>query len=167
MNSLGRLILRFLVVPLGAVVAISVAETVVIVSHWDRFLAALAANQNASDDAILTFLFVAPAFFVALSLSAFLMLLPAAIGVVIAEALAIRSWIYHAANGGISAWVGWSLISRDYGFYDQPGLIIAAGLAAGFAYWLIAGWSAGFWRPVFALPRGASVAVTPTSPRTP
>jgi hypothetical protein len=166
MNSLGRLILRFLVVPLGAVVAICVAEMVVIISHWERFLAALASNQNASDDAMLTFLFVAPAFFLALSLSAFLMLLPAAIGVVIAEALAIRSWVYHAANGGISAWVGWSLISRDYGFYDQPALIIAAGLAAGFAYWLIAGWSAGFWRPVFALPR-SSLTVTPTSPRTP
>jgi hypothetical protein len=27
--------------------------------------------------------------------------------------------------------------------------IIAAGLAAGFAYWAIAGWNAGFWKPVF------------------
>lgn len=166
MNSVGRLILRVLIVPLGAVVAICVAEAVVIASHWSKFLAALAANPNAGDDAMLTFVFVAPAFFLALSLAAFLMLLPAAIGVVIAEALAIRSWIYHAANGGISAWVGWSLIDKDYGFYDQPALIIAAGLAAGFAYWLIAGWSAGFWKPVFT-PPASSVAVTPTSTRTP
>jgi len=25
----------------------------------------------------------------------------------------------------------------------------AAGLAGGFAYWAVAGWSAGFWKPVF------------------
>ena len=28
----------------------------------------------------------------------------------------------------------------------------AAGVVAGFAYWLVAGWSAGFWKPVFAPP---------------
>lgn len=164
MNAVGRLILRFLVVPLGAVVAICVAEMVVIISHWEKFLAALTANP--SDDTILAFVFVAPGAFLALSLAAFFMLMPAAIGVVIAESLAIRSWIYHAANGGLSAWVGWSLIGRDYGYYDRPVLIVAAGLAAGFAYWLIAGWSAGFWKPVFASPV-SSVAVTPASPRSP
>jgi hypothetical protein len=30
--------------------------------------------------------------------------------------------------------------------------VTAAGLAGGFAYWLIAGWSAGFWKPVFRRP---------------
>ncbi|MBO0759541.1 MAG: hypothetical protein J2P54_27195 [Bradyrhizobiaceae bacterium] len=166
MNTVGRLILRFLVVPLGAVVGICVAETVVIISHWEKFLAALTANPGASDETILAFVFVAPGAFLALSVAAFFMLLPAAIGVVIAESLAIRSWIYHAVNGGLSAWVGWSLIGRDYGYYDRPVLIVAAGLAAGFAYWLIAGWSAGFWKPVFA-PPVSSAAVTRTSPRTP
>ena len=33
------------------------------------------------------------------------MLLPATLGALIAEAFAIRSWMYHAANGGLSAWV--------------------------------------------------------------
>jgi hypothetical protein len=166
MNAVGRLILRFLVVPLGAVVAICVAEAVVIISHWEKFLAALTANPSASDETILAFVFVAPGAFLALSLAAFFMLLPAAIGVVIAESLAIRSWIYHAANGGLSAWVGWSLIGRDYGYFDRPALIVAAGLAAGFAYWLVAGWSAGFWKPIFA-PPASSAAVTRASPRTP
>jgi hypothetical protein len=162
MNVFGRLILRFLVVPFGAVVAICIAETVVVISHWEKFLAALTANPSPSDETILAYVFVAPGAFLALSVAAFFMLLPAAIGVVIAESLAIRSWIYHAANGGLSAWVGWSLIGKDYGYYDRPVLIVAAGLAAGFAYWLVAGWSAGFWKPVFAPP-----AVTRASPRTP
>mgnify|MGYP003331703740 CR=1 FL=1 len=31
-------------------------------------------------------------------------------------------------------------------------VVIGAGIAAGFAYWAVAGWSAGFWKPVFAPP---------------
>ena len=31
------------------------------------------------------------------------MLLPATLGALIAEAFAIRSWMYHAVNGGLSA----------------------------------------------------------------
>ena len=80
------------------------------------------------------------------------MWLPASIGILLAEAFAIRSWIYHAGNGAISAWLGWHL----FGLLDdspvplhQPLHVIAAGLAGGFAYWAVAGWTAGFWKPVF------------------
>ena len=156
----GRLILRFLAVPFGAVVAACVAELVVMIANWRAFAAMLNANQNASDDVIVTLLLVGSTFFLTLSVAAFLMLLPAAIGVVVAETFAIRSWIFHAANGAISAWVGWSMIAnlrKDYHLYNEPTIIVAAGLAAGLAYWLIAGWSAGFWKPVFET--HASVAV--------
>jgi len=30
--------------------------------------------------------------------------------------------------------------------------VFGAGLAGGFAYWAVAGWSAGFWKPVFTRP---------------
>ena len=81
------------------------------------------------------------------------MLLPATLGALIAEAFAIRSWMYHVANGGLSAWV--SLVSiggfdKTYDLSDEPLIAVGAGIAAGFAYWLVAGWSAGFWKPVFA-----------------
>ena len=33
-----------------------------------------------------------------------------------------------------------------------------AGLAAGFAYWAIAGWNAGFWKPVFRRPEAPAPA---------
>ena len=162
MNSLGRLILRLLVVPLGAIAALCVAEMVVIFVNWNNFMQLLARNQRAHEDAVLALVFVAPAVFLSLSVAAFLMMLPAAIGVVIAEGLAIRSWIYHAANGAISAWVGWKLIDlrSDDHFFDQPMVVLAAGLAAGFVYWLIAGWSSGFWKPVFE-----PSTVAPSSPR--
>jgi hypothetical protein len=43
-------------------------------------------------------------------------------------------------------------VSRPYNLYEDPLIAIGAGIAAGFAYWLVAGWSAGFWKPVFAPP---------------
>ena len=36
--------------------------------------------------------------------------------------------------------------------------MIAAGLLGGLAYWAIAGWSAGFWKPVFRGPQPAGSA---------
>ena len=41
-------------------------------------------------------------------------------------------------------------------FYGDPLIVVGAGIAAGFAYWAVAGWSAGFWKPVFAPPRPAN-----------
>ena len=80
------------------------------------------------------------------------MWLPGAVGILISEAFAIRSWIFHALNGAISAWVGWQMFAA----FDQSGepvnatqFVFGAGLAGGFAYWAVAGWSAGFWKPVF------------------
>ena len=32
---------------------------------------------------------------------------------------------------------------------NEPQYVIAAGLAGGFAYWAVAGWTAGFWKPVY------------------
>jgi hypothetical protein len=38
--------------------------------------------------------------------------------------------------------------------------VFGAGLAGGFAYWAVAGWSAGFWKPIFkARPTGVPDAV--------
>ena len=80
------------------------------------------------------------------------MWLPASIGVLLSEAFAIRSWIFHALNGAASAWIGW----QTFGAFDQsnvplnePQYVIAAGLAGGFAYWAVAGRTAGFWKPIY------------------
>src|SRR6266568_4191789 len=147
MDSLGRLLLRFVLVPLGYVVAVVVATLVIVLGSWK--LGAAAAHPDAQAFAIFGFVFAAPVLLVML-LS--LMWLPAAIGILISEAFAIRSFMFHAGNGAVSAWIGWSM----FGYIDDsriplngPLAVIAAGLAAGFAYWLVAGWSAGFWKPVF------------------
>jgi hypothetical protein len=47
-------------------------------------------------------------------------------------------------------------MNKPYDFYSEPLIAVGAGIAAGFAYWLVAGWSAGFWKPVFSPPPGAA-----------
>jgi hypothetical protein len=149
MDSLGRLLLRVLLVPLGYFVAVVIGTLVIVFGSWR--LGAAAADPDAQPFAVFGFVFAAPVLLVML-LS--MMWLPVAIGVLISETFAIRSWPFHAGNGAVSAWIGWSL----FGYIDdsriplnKPFPVIAAGLAGGLAYWAIAGWSAGFWKPVFRL----------------
>jgi hypothetical protein len=84
------------------------------------------------------------------------MLLPGTLAALIAEAFAIRSLLYHAVCGGLSAWVSLVTIGaldKDYDLSGEPLIAVGAGIAAGFAYWAVAGWSAGFWKPVFGQAR--------------
>jgi hypothetical protein len=158
--------MRILLVPLGASFAICVAVLVVIAAHWNRFAALLAANPDAGDELLVALIVAGPAIAVVIAVSAMAMMLPAVLGALLAEAFAIRSWMFHVANGAISAWIGWvSFVEAGapYDFYTAPLVVVAAGIAAGFAYWAVAGWSAGFWKPVFARPV-PSAAPTPAAP---
>jgi hypothetical protein len=155
MDSLGRLLLRFVLVPLGYLVAVVVATLVIVFGSWK--LGEAAAHPNTQLFAMFGFVFAAPVLLVTL-LS--LMWLPAAIGILISETFAIRSFLFHAGNGAVSAWIGWNL----FGYIDDtrvalndPLPVIAAGLAGGLTYWAIAGFSAGFWKPVFRRPAGAAL----------
>lgn len=152
---LGRLLMRLLLVPLGGCVAIVAFVLFVIAAHWNRFAALIAAEQGADDAFIVALFFVGSWIFVMSALSAVAMLFPAVLGALIAEAFAIRSWMFHVVNGALSVWFGWTVVTgmrKPYEFYGDPLIVVGAGIAAGFAYWLVAGWSAGFWKPVFAHP---------------
>jgi hypothetical protein len=147
MDSLARLLLRVVLVPLGYFVAVIIGTLVIVFGSWK--LGVAASDPDHQPFAVFGFVFAAPVLLVML-LS--MMWLPAAIGVLISETFAIRSWMFHAGNGAASAWIGWSL----FGYIDdsriplnEPLPVVAAGLAGGLAYWAIAGWSAGFWKPVF------------------
>jgi len=153
MDNVGRLLLRLLLVPLGAVAAVTVASLVVIFSHTVE-LRGMALPPD-PERPLLIFALVPMIAFVG-SFAAAFSLAAAAIGALIAETFAIRSWLFHAANGGLAGWIGWSLTQemRDqYGLLVGPKSMVAAGLAGGLAYWLVAGWTAGFWKPVSRNPQ--------------
>jgi hypothetical protein len=151
MEIVGRLILRLLLVPLGAVLAITVTMLVVGVAHWNEMAALAAASPDRQEAWLFAFVMTGPALAFLLSLTAAFSLLAAAIGVLISETFAIRSWIFHAANGGLAAWIGWSLtqdVRDEYRLLAEPKIMVAAGLAGGLAFWLVAGSTAGFWKPI-------------------
>jgi hypothetical protein len=151
MDVLIRLLLRFILVPLGAAMALAAATAFIVIAHRNALLAVLDADPRAQQDYFIALAFGGPMLALLLSIWAFYVFVPAAIGVLISEALAIRSWIFHAANGGLSAWLGWALtqdIRDEYRFLTEPRILVAAGLLAGLAYWLVSGWTAGFWKPI-------------------
>jgi hypothetical protein len=53
-------------------------------------------------------------------------------------------------------------VRKEYGFAGDPIVVVGAGIAAGFVYWAIAGWSAGFWKPVFGPPEPATASAAPS-----
>jgi hypothetical protein len=153
MENVLRFILRLLLVPLGAMLAMLIATLVMMFAHWGDVVALMKARPDVESYWLLIVFVIGPAFLVLIPFAVAFTVLPGVIGVVISEAFAIRSWIFHIANGGLSAWVGRFLMSdlpQEYRFLAEPKVIVAAGLAAGAAYWLVAGWTAGFWKPIFA-----------------
>jgi hypothetical protein len=163
MDAVLRLILRIILVPIGYVAAIAAATSVIAVVAWrSGGLAAAAAGVDAPFAAMGLFIGVSVLFTVLVTT----MWLPASIGVLLSESFAIRSWMFHAANGAAAAWLGWTLFpgvdemrAELHLTTGQPVVtVVAAGLAGGFVYWAVAGWSAGFWKPVY---RSASGAASP------
>jgi hypothetical protein len=154
MDNLLRLILRFVLVPLGYFAASIAGTLVVLMASWQLVDRAV----DVPDDPVFALLGFAIGGPILLVMVLTFMMLPASIGILISEAFAIRSWIFHVLNGVASAWVGWRLYGRrivadSAAFeqlpFDQPLVVVAAGIAAGFAYWAVAGFSAGFYKPVF------------------
>ena len=153
---IGRFLLRLLLVPLGGCIAICVAMGFVMFAHWNR----VAGVNPDNFDSLAAFVMAAPT----MAVGAGLMLVPAALGVMVAEIFAIRSWMFHVANGALSVAVRLASIGgfeKTYDWSDAPLIAVGAGIAAGFAYWAVAGWSAGFWKPGFAPPPPHAIEVLP------
>ena len=155
-----RLLMRFLLVPLGYFAAALAATLVVLVAWWQFADATIGPRPDGPDFAALGALIGGPILLVVMLVY---ILLPASIGILISEAFAIRSWIFHVLNGVASAWLGWQLYGTAAGNnipFDEPLVVIAAGIAGGFAYWAVAGFSAGFYKPVFRSPPPATLPAT-------
>ena len=149
MENVIRLLMRFVLVPLGYFAAAVAATAVVLVGWWQFADATMGARPDNHDFAMLGLVIAGP---ILLMVMLGNILLPASIGILISEALALRSWVFHVLNGIVSAWLGWQFFGSETGTgmpLDQPLVVIAAGIVGGFAYWAVAGFSAGFYKPVF------------------
>jgi hypothetical protein len=153
MGSFVRLLVRFILVPLGYFAAVIAGSCVILFGSWKFGSALISDNPDAATYGVFGMMLAAPILVGSILIT---MWLPASVGVLISEAFAIRSWIFHALNGAISAWIGWQMfapIDQTAAPLNETTFVFGAGLAGGFAYWAVAGWSAGFWKPVFARPR--------------
>ena len=167
MDSILRLLLRFILVPLGYLAAVVAGACVILLGSWRFAEMLISSNPETFAYGAFGVVLAGPMlFFILFSV----MWLPASVGILIAEAFAIRSWIFHALNGAIAAWVGWQMLSP----FEQGELplnptsaVFGAGLASGFAYWAVAGWSAGFWKPVFRRPVTRAPSDNPFNPPAP
>jgi hypothetical protein len=146
MENLVRLLMRFLLVPLGYIAAAIAEALLVFIASWQRFGSTLGSDINDQGADIFNN-FLDDQFLLFMGLAA--MLSPMLVGILISEALAIRSWIFHALNGVVSCLVGWQLFGGASTRLVHPMILIATGIVGGFAYWAVAGFTAGFWKPVF------------------
>ena len=85
---------------------------------------------------------------------AYFAFVPAVPAIVLAEVLGKRDWLFYAIAGGIVAVAVlgyfWQASPGTRSTTTDPGLallIIGAGMCGGIGYWLIAGRTAGSWRP--------------------
>src|SRR5271166_4536085 len=143
MDGLAHLLLRFILVPLGYFAGVLAGTLVILFGSW-KIGRADALDGEAHAIAVYGYVFAAPVLLVVL-LS--VMWLPTAIGVLLAETFALRSWMFHAGNGVASAWIAWNL----FGYMDasQPARRgDRCRPRRRLAYWAIAGWNAGFWKPL-------------------
>jgi len=164
LDSVLRLLLRVILVPLGYLAAVIAGACVILFGSWKTGTLLLSDNPDAAAAGFFGAFLAGPILLVVLLGS---MWLPASVGILISEAFAIRSWIFHALNGAISGWIGWqmfSAIDQSATPMNETTFIFGAGLAGGFAYWAVAGWSAGFWKPVFARRAAPAPANNPFNP---
>jgi hypothetical protein len=164
MDVILRLLLRFILVPFGYFIAVTVASAVLVLGSWKTGTMMLSENPDTATAGFFGALVAGPVMFVVLAAS---MWLPSSVGILISEAFAIRSWIFHALNGAVSGWVGWQTfasIDQSAAPLNETTFIFGAGLAGGFAYWAVAGWSAGFWKPVFRRPAPRAPGSNPFNP---
>ncbi|MBB6306501.1 hypothetical protein [Xanthobacter tagetidis] len=152
MDDLARLLLRVLLVPLGYLSAVIAGSAVILVGEMR--IGTLIDTARPDEAAAGMFVAIGTAVMVFVLLLS-VMWMVAAVGILFSEAFAVRSWMFHAANGAVSAWIAAQLFQPSEGapiIVEGPFYVVAAGLAAGLAYWLVAGSSAGFYKPILRSP---------------
>jgi hypothetical protein len=120
--SISHLLVRLLLVPLGALLAGCTATLVAFLANWKVFLSVIGGDAMTGGDIVAVM--VGLAMLLVGSAATFPMLLPAVIGITISEALAVRSLVFHVLNGVVSIWVAappwWILVGHSSSTVSLP-----------------------------------------------
>jgi hypothetical protein len=142
MSVIIRIMVMFLAYVLACIAAATVLTIGTLTPEWDDLA------QLGLQTAI-----VAPVIGVGAAVIATVAMLPALLVIALAEGFAWRSSLIYAACGGVLALsLSYGLDFAGYvgdpggGFAREREVLAAAGIAAGFVYWLFAGRKAGSWR---------------------
>ncbi|GLK68865.1 MAG TPA: hypothetical protein VGC77_17605 [Rhodopseudomonas sp.] len=142
---LPRLVARILLAPLGFVCGLFAGVAMLAFMSSDE----LAAVARFPDEVMLLGYDMSVTTATLCFLLAPLMGAPAIVAILIAEMFSIRSWVYHAVAGAMTAVLPWSLTPSGF---DAPmfnaGQILACGFVGGLTHWLIAGRSSGLAPPI-------------------
>ncbi len=165
MDWVLRLLLRVLVVPLGYAVGMLAMLVVLTIALFD-LSHALPRLMMLDIPGIIDAMIKVMTTLSGLVLTAWGL---ASVGLLFAEAFAVRSLLFHTLNVGISGWIAGQMLTPFGPRPIDPGADLyplAAGLCGGIAYWAIAGWTSGFWKPFdgsrpVRRPRPAGPPVTP------
>lgn len=92
------------------------------------------------------------------------MLLPAMLVVTIAEGFRLRSMLFYAIMGGTAGLMSWYGVGPEVqepsgirlALPREAEIVAAAGIAAGFVYWALAGRNAGRWRRAHSADHGTA-----------
>lgn len=158
-----RLLLRLLLVPLGYFAAVLAGAVVIVVGQWQ--IGTLFDDVPPNEVALgLVIAVISTVTFLVMLLS--MMWLVASVGILFSEAFAVRSWMFHAGNGAVSAFIANRLFTQDAGSLEVGDgfYILAAGLAGGLAYWLVAGCTAGFFKPMLRAPAARAARLARETP---
>ena len=145
MAAFGRILWRLIVVFVGLLFALAAAMIVLVVAMAQR----LAPHMDTLAAIIDALLFGWFETLPVLIVSSFLALPIFVVAVLLAEGFRWRGWIYHAGVGTFSVASSIAVV-HPQNFAEAPPFptLLASGAVAGLVYWLVAGRSAGFFRPV-------------------
>ena len=108
MDAFLRLLARVFLVPLGYLTAVIVGAGVLVLGSWKTGSMMLSPDPDLATAGAFGALVAGP---IMVAVLASTMWMPSSVGILISEAFAIRSWIFHALNGAISGWIGWQMFA--------------------------------------------------------
>ncbi len=157
MRLIGHLIIRLVAIAFGLVMALLAAGVFLSIGLFGGFfedffreLNLVSEGDDSAIGSVIALIVLAFGFIASLQFSS-AALLPATIGIAMAELMRWQGMVAHLVLGGlVGLFTGISIFSIEHSDLPSDGTLIvllATGFVGGFFYWLFAGRGSGNWQP--------------------